>query len=174
MHIIIDGYNLIRQSDLLRRHERTSLEAGRLALVRRVAAYQKARPHRLTVVFDGHQGDSPTEQRDVLEGVLVVYSRRGERADELIKRMVEKSGEETVVVTSDREIASFAARRGKTTIPSPEFEARLMGLSEHRPSEDAAWEERNNEDDHEGRRKKGPARRLSKRERAIRETLRKL
>ena len=29
MHIIVDGYNLIRQSDSLRGHERQSLEAGR-------------------------------------------------------------------------------------------------------------------------------------------------
>jgi ribulose-phosphate 3-epimerase len=33
MHIIIDGYNLIRQSDFLRHFERRSLEAGRQALL---------------------------------------------------------------------------------------------------------------------------------------------
>jgi len=173
MHIIIDGYNLIRQSDVLRRYERTSLEAGRLALVHRVAAYQKLRPHRLTVVFDGLQGDSPTEQRDLLEGVLVVYSRRGETADDVIKRMVEKSGEEIVVVTSDQGIAAFVARRGGTAIPSPEFEARLMGLPQNPPAGDPEADEKNNSE-REGRKKKGPSRRLSKREKAARTKIRKL
>ncbi len=37
MHIIIDGYNLIRQSDALRRYERLSLEEGRNALIRSVS-----------------------------------------------------------------------------------------------------------------------------------------
>ena len=38
MHIIVDGYNLIRQSDVLRGHERKSLEAGRKALIRSLAS----------------------------------------------------------------------------------------------------------------------------------------
>jgi predicted RNA-binding protein with PIN domain len=173
MHIIIDGYNLIRQSDVLRRYERTSLEAGRMALVHRIAAYQKLRPHRLTVVFDGREGDSPTEQRDLMEGVLVVYSRRGERADDVIKRMAEKSGEEIVVVTSDHGIADFVARRGGTAIPSPEFEARIAGLPQG-PPEGAPEAELTDNDDREGRKKKGPARRLSKRQKAARAKMRKL
>ncbi len=34
MHIIIDGYNLIRQSDRLRKAERLALEEGRTAGLR--------------------------------------------------------------------------------------------------------------------------------------------
>ena len=175
MHIIIDGYNLIRQSDVLRRYERSSLEAGRLALVRRIAAYQKARPHRLTVVFDGREGDSPTEQRDVLEGVLVVYSRRGERADDLIKGMVEKSGDEVLVVTSDRGIADFVARRGGAAIPSPEFEAILMSVPQSPQKTDRqARAEGKDNGQRESLKKKGPSHRLSKREKATQKRLRKL
>jgi len=37
MHIVIDGYNLIRQSDSLRRLEKFSLEEGRNGLIKKVA-----------------------------------------------------------------------------------------------------------------------------------------
>ena len=56
MHIIVDGYNLIRQSDTFRHSERKSLEEGRNALIRSLAGYRKLRGHRITVVFDGWVG----------------------------------------------------------------------------------------------------------------------
>ncbi len=123
MHIIVDGYNLIRQSDVLRGHERQSLEAGRKALIRGLAQYKRLRGHRITVVFDGWEGGSPLEERDLAGGVAIIYSRLGEKADEVIKRLVAAGSEEILVVTSDREIATFAARRGKSSIASPEFAA---------------------------------------------------
>ena len=64
MHIIVDGYNLIRQSDILRLHERQGLEAGRKALVHLLAGYRRSRGHRITVVFDGWLGGPPQEERD--------------------------------------------------------------------------------------------------------------
>jgi len=88
MHIIIDGYNLIRQSDALRRMERTSLEAGRKALIRRLVPYRRSRGHRISVVFDGWQNGPACEERDREQGIDILYSCRGERADDLIKRMI--------------------------------------------------------------------------------------
>jgi len=48
--ILIDGYNLIRQSDILRNYERQSLEAGRRALISKLIEYEKRRGHKITVV----------------------------------------------------------------------------------------------------------------------------
>jgi predicted RNA-binding protein with PIN domain len=166
MHIIVDGYNLIRQSDLLRLQERISLEAGRKALLRMLAGYRRARGHRITVVFDGWAGGSPTEERDLAGGVEIIYSRLGEKADEVIKRMVEKAGEETLVVTSDREIAVFTERRGKTAIASPAFAALLDGIaSGPEPDTVPEPEEEEEEDRGSAAKKKGPARRLSRQKR---------
>jgi len=81
MHIIVDGYNLIRQSDTFRQSERKSLEEGRNALIRSLAGYRKLRGHRITVVFDGWVGGSPLEERDRALGVEIIYSRLGEKAD---------------------------------------------------------------------------------------------
>ena len=177
MHIIVDGYNLIRQSDSLRRYERISLEEGRRALVKSLADYRKLRGHRITVVFDGWEGGSPTEERDCAGGVEIIYSRLGEKADEVLKRLLRTGTEEIMVVTSDREIATFAARRGKSAIPSPDFTARLDRLAAAPSSEPGAAGKTPDEEDDDRRTatgKKGPARRLSKQKRAALARIRKL
>lgn len=172
MHIILDGYNVIRQSDAFRAFERSSLEEARSALLRSVALYQQAKGHRVTVVFDGWAGDSPLEERDRLGRVEIVYSRKGEKADEVIKRMVDRSGEETIVVTSDREVASYADRHGGSAVSSLEFERVLRKV----PQEDEARGNPAPADDEEKRpaKGKGPARRPSRRERAYQSRFRKL
>ena len=50
LEIIIDGYNLIRQSRSLRRLDAQSLEQGREALLERLIAYHQVRGHPITVV----------------------------------------------------------------------------------------------------------------------------
>jgi hypothetical protein len=174
MHIIIDGYNLIRQSDALRSAERRSLEEGRTALLRGLARYKRARGHKITVVFDGWEGGSPQEERDLAGGVAIIYSRLGEKADEVIKRLVAAGSEELLVVTSDREIATFAARRGKAAIASPDFAARLDQIAAGDPSAAPPEAGEDGEDDRSGAKRKGPARRLSKQQRASLARIRKL
>jgi predicted RNA-binding protein with PIN domain len=177
MHIIVDGYNLIRQSDAFRRYERISLEEGRRALVRSLADYRKLRGHRITVVFDGWEGGSPTEERDRAGGVEIIYSRLGEKADEVIKRLLQTASEEILVVTSDREIVTFAARRGKTSIASLAFAESLERIAAG-PLSDAdtsvETEEEEDGDRHAAAKKKGPARRLSKQKRTALARIRKL
>jgi len=119
MRIVVDGYNLIRQSDTLKRIDKLSIEAGRRELIKRLARYARHRGHRITVVFDGWMAGSPTEEREVVGGITVIYSKRGEKADEVIKRLVRQTGEETVVVTSDREVAGAASRAGAVAVPAP-------------------------------------------------------
>jgi predicted RNA-binding protein with PIN domain len=176
MHIIVDGYNLIRQSDTFRHSEMKSLEEGRNALIRSLAGYRRLRRHRITVVFDGWEGGSPTEERDLAGGVEIIYSRLGEKADEVIKRLLGKGSEEILVVTSDREIATFAARRGKTAIASPAFASLLDGIAAGSIADTpAADTETEAEDDrHAAAKRKGPSRRLSKQKRAALARFKKL
>jgi uncharacterized protein len=174
MHIIVDGYNLIRQSDALRQYERTSLEAGRRALLRGLADYRRHRGHRITIVFDGWVGGSPLEERDRAGGMDIIYSRLGEKADEVIKRLVAAGSDEILVVTSDREIAAFAARRGKSSIDSREFAGKLDRLAAAPDADVPAEGEEENTDHPVAGKKKGPARRLSKQKRAALARIRKL
>jgi len=178
MHIIIDGYNLIRQSDSLRRVERLSLEAGRDELIRRVAAYRRSRGHRVTVVFDGWMTGPAREERHRRDSVHIIYSGRGETADEVIGRMARaERGREIVVVSSDREVAEGAMKAGGVAISSPEFERRMGdGETAVVPRGDEIYEEQEDEDlaPRPGTAKKGSARKRSKRERQARRSLGKL
>ena len=178
MHIIIDGYNLIRQSDALRRYERLSLEAGRNALIRSLSHYKQQRGHKVTIVFDGWQGGPAEEERDKLSGIDIIYSRKGEKADEVIKRMVQDRSEEVVVVTSDRGIADFVSRRGGTAISSQDFDE-LLGRAKTdvngRARRAAERLDKEEDDPTIGRvKRKGPSRRLSRRKKSAVERIRKL
>lgn len=175
MHILIDGYNLIRQSIELRRFERQSLEAGRKALIDWLVGYRRRKGHAITIVFDGWINGSPQEERDYCAGIAIIYSSRGVKADDVIKRIVSVSDEEILVVSSDREITSHAARRSKAALSSLEFESivnKCLGAQA-----DSEFFDSKNEDEEEDNRhssKKGPARKLSRAQRLAQTKIRKL
>lgn len=173
MYILIDGYNLIRQSVFLQRYERRSLEAGRLALMTKLSDYKRKKDHRITVVFDGWKGGSVEEERDRHENIEIIYSRHGEKADDVIKRITDQTAEETIVVSSDRDIASYITRQGKTSLSSLEFET-IMNRAIS-PSFGGMYRQEG-EDGRGGhkRKKKGPARRLPRTKRHAQTKIKKL
>ena len=174
MHIIIDGYNLIRQSDSLRYQEKHSLEAGRRALILSLSEYKRGKRHNITVVFDGWKDGSVQEERDRQGNITIIYSQRGEKADDVIKRLADSSSEETIIVSSDREIASYVTRRGKTALSSNEFEM-LMNKAAVESSFDnfASRKEADDEPVHHPL-KKGPAKRLPRTKRHKQTKIKKL
>jgi len=179
MHIIVDGYNLIRQSDHLRRAEKFTLEEGRHSLIRFLVPYRERKGHRLTVVFDGWDGGSFHEERDREGGIDIIYSRKGEKADDLIKRMAERSGDELVVVTSDRDIGHFVERCGGTVVTSQTFEGIVNGDQPMTSSPSYNHVTMDKEDDDllqekKGTKKKGPAKKTSRKEREYNKRLVKL
>ncbi|MEN6509525.1 MAG: NYN domain-containing protein [Smithella sp.] len=174
MHILIDGYNLIRQSIDLKRFERHSVEAGRKALIDWLSRYRKRKDHSITVVFDGWISGSAQEERDYLSGIQIIYSSRGVKADDVLKRITASTDEEILVVSSDREISSFASRKGKATLSSIEFES-IVNRQLTASGND--FPEQKDEDEEESRHqtgKKGPARRLPRAKRKAQTKIRKL
>lgn len=162
LHVIIDGYNLIRRSPSLRSFDRRDLEEGRSELIRRLATYKKARSVPITVVFDGWDQGGFSGSHTKERGIHVLFSRRGERADEIIARKAREMREKALVVTSDRAVQREAQRHGATVIPSEEFEARMEiasrleeGIAPAEPLRDLT--------SYKGTRKKGPSRRLPRR-----------
>ena len=123
-HLIIDGYNLIACHAGTGRWGLQS-EMARESLLRDLAAYRQRKGHAMTVVFDGWQHGQPIESREHRAGVLVIYSRRGERADQVIQRLVREYGTDCAVVSSDREIVNTARSHGAFTITAQEFAGRL-------------------------------------------------
>jgi predicted RNA-binding protein with PIN domain len=172
MFIIIDGYNLIRQSDILRRFERKSLEAGRNALIAKLVEYEKRKAHKITLVFDGGKSDWLDEGRDREGKINIIYSRRGERADDVIKRIAAQTAGEIIVVSSDREISSYATSLGKTALASPEFEMIMNNTISSSQRQTTAPQK--NEINERQSKKKGPARRLPRAKRKTQSKIGKL
>ena len=173
LHVLIDGYNLIRQSLALSVIERRSLEEGREALLERLLAYKKAKHHTITVVFDGANADVHMERRTRWKGVSVVFSPPGELADSVIKRIVTRERERAVVVTSDREVADFAAEHGAATIGSLEFENK-MKMATHLDMNETDFAESEGDGWTPTTKKRGPSHRRSKRDRKRHTKTRKL
>ncbi len=109
------------------------------------------------------------EDWSVVGGIRVVYSRLGEKADSVIKRIISKEKGVWIVVTSDRDIVSYAWSSGSIPISSEDF---LKAINRSKYEEDITY----NKDDEEYLKseRKGNPRKLSKRERAIRHILQKL
>jgi predicted RNA-binding protein with PIN domain len=129
MWLILDGYNVIRQWPELAQLDRADLEAGREALLQALRAYRQAKGHRITVVFDGVDEPSVSGTQGRAAGVEVRYSRRGERADDVIARMVaEARSEAVVVVSSDHEVLDAARRNRATGMGADEFIDRLEAV----------------------------------------------
>ena len=174
MHLVIDGYNLIRQSAMLSAREELSLQLGRDALLERLRQYKRLRSHRITVVFDAANKPNVAEERSQHKGIRIIYSGQGATADTVIKRICRNEGEKVVLVTTDRELASYAEGCGSVAIDSQDFEARMeMALYvDVKGVEEEDEEERWHPD--KGTRKKGPAKRLSKKERRRRQKWQKV
>lgn len=55
--ILVDGYNVIRNTAGLAAAEHISLQHGREALLQQIAARYRHTPHRVIVVFDGQESN---------------------------------------------------------------------------------------------------------------------
>jgi uncharacterized protein len=120
-HLIIDGYNLLGLTGRLS----ARLERAREELLRTLASYRHRTGHPLTVVFDGWQQGQPMEQQEHRAGVEVIYSKRGEKADQVIQRLVREYGTDCAVVSSDREIVNVARSHRAFVMGAQEFAAKL-------------------------------------------------
>ena len=141
-------------------------------LVDLLAAYKRIKGYRITVVFDGGQAPAGMPRRDRLKGIELRYSSPGVLADAEIKRIASREKQGVLVVSSDRDIIEHASSEGAAVIGSSDFEERLSMIQYflHKGSEDAddasAWQG--------STRKKGPSRRLSKRQRRNRRRIAKI
>ena len=169
MHLIIDGYNLLHVSRSLIHLNAIQLQWERDRLIDQLSTYQKLKPCGITVVFDGWQGGWNTEKRERKKGVDLIYSKLGEKADEVIKRLVKGEGSGAVVITSDREVTRFAERMAIPVIPSEQFQEKLEVSTDQL---EEIFEE--GEEEEKAFKKKGLSRRLSKKEKRAKAALRKL
>lgn len=107
-HLLVDGYNVTKTGygELALDVQRARLLAGLGALAARTGA-------ETTLVFDGTDRAAPLAPASP-RGVRLLFSRQGETADEVLRRLVrhEPAGRPLVVVSSDKEVADGVRRAG--------------------------------------------------------------
>ena len=170
MHLIIDGYNLLYCGRTQIKMNQIELQWERDRLINQLSNYRKRKPSEMIVVFDGWLGGWSTEKREREKGIDLIFSKLGEKADEVIKRLVGEKGSGVWVITSDRDISKYAERMGVPVIPSEQFRKKMESPAitvQNRYKEEE-------EEKGEGVKKKGPSRRLSKKEKRLRAALKKV
>ena len=125
--VIVDGYNLILRSSRLKPGPNRTLRESRDKLVNLLSWMMGANDVRYLVVFDGTEAGG----RDEPSGrVQVTYSRPPDKADDVIRRLVEKKvgGDEAItVVTADIEVARHARAMGADVSLADLFLAAALG-----------------------------------------------
>lgn len=112
-HLVVDGYNVTKTG-----FGDVSLEQQRTRLVTSLGGLVAQSGAEVTVVFDGAERlpVAPAAPR----GVRVLFSARGQTADEVIRRLVraEPPGRPVIVVSSDKEVAAGVRRAGAYAVAS--------------------------------------------------------
>jgi predicted RNA-binding protein with PIN domain len=175
-HILIDGYNLIGTA-----HD--NLEKTRNDLIEKLREYASQKNHMITVVFDGWKSGQKDQTRITARHVTVIYSRIGDKADDVIIRTLSSSTKPWIVVSSDREISDYAFKKDFASVTSAEFEDKLFlalnGLKYERDDNDMAMSDElikydDDEVDSPSSHRKGNPRKQSKRQKKKIQALRKL
>lgn len=176
IRLVIDGYNYICAALGLSGSHPGGMDptVERDALIEKLVAYKKLKSAKITVVFDGTRSDNLYRSRGTERGIEVAFSRSGEEADTVIKEIAREQGSGLTVVTSDRELGSYCAQHGAVIVSSSEFYDRLAQAL----YADMKGVEEEDDDmqtpSGPGGKRKGPARKLSRKEREKRKKLKKL
>jgi predicted RNA-binding protein with PIN domain len=169
MLLIIDGYNLLHAGRSSLHLNPQELQRQRERLIDELSAYGRRKSCKITVVFDGWQGGWVEETREKKKGIEIIFSKMGEKADEVIKRLVKEKGAGAVLITSDRDVQRHAEKISVPVLRSDQFREK-MGNSANEFRKDLTEEE----EDLRELKRKGPSRKLSKKEKRMRTALKKL
>jgi predicted RNA-binding protein with PIN domain len=136
MHYIVDGNNVMAQTVGWHKDKR----AARRKLIRELTRFVGAHRTNVKVVFDGLPDELFLD--DIrYKSVHILYSGPGADADSRIKDLVRTSSykRDIVVVSSDRDLASFARKQGTKVISSGKFRKMLNEAQKvDRPESDSA------------------------------------
>ncbi|HDQ00401.1 MAG TPA: hypothetical protein ENN22_14635 [bacterium] len=122
-HYIIDGYNFIYDIPRFRKAMDTTLELSRELLVSFLRGYLSVHKVKITLVFDGDAKsiNQPQFRSDVR--MSVVYSKYPQKADDLIKQIIErqKNKKSLFLVSKDTELITFSKHHGANVIAPFQF-----------------------------------------------------
>lgn len=169
LHIIIDGYNLI---GILHK----DMEKAREGLIDLLIDYKKIKNHDITVVFDAYKHGNNFEHTTYRGGIRVIYTRLGQTADDLIKKMISEVRREWIIITSDRDVINHAWSMNSIPISSDVFYEILQKSQRNKTIDvkDTEDFEEINDDDNTAKHQKGRSYTLSKKQKSIKRILNKL
>jgi len=128
--LIVDGYNVVHAwASLKRLLTEASLEAARDKLIDRLSMLGTVTGADVTVVFDSHRSAAAASTQETIDGVHVMFTRKGHSADHAIERIAyaaSQSGDLITVATSDRFQADLVRGMGGAVISSLELERRVI------------------------------------------------
>jgi len=110
--ILVDGYNIIKNSAAFKNVEARNLAAARDALVTQLVNRYRHTPHRVLLIFDG---DGASEQVSHDRRIHIIYSRHGETADNVIARLAAEAraaGREIEMYSNDGEVRNAVSIQG--------------------------------------------------------------
>jgi predicted RNA-binding protein with PIN domain len=119
--ILVDGYNIIKNTPELLAAERRSLAAAREALAHKLSVKYRHTPHQVIVVFDGQQ---PRESEEHVQRVRLIYTAQGQTADGVIARLAREAagrGQTVVVASNDWEVRGSVKEAGGHSASSQEL-----------------------------------------------------
>jgi len=169
--VIVDGYNLLHVFPQLSVRREELLENARNRLIEKLSRYKRQKNVSVAIVFDGWKGGMPTQNQEIIKGIKIIYSKLGEKADEVIKHIIANSSEEVIVVSSDREIRDFAEKHNTVSVSSSEFEKKIEEALFYQMK---GYDEEDYEEREISTKKRGNPKKLSKAERKKRAKTKKL
>lgn len=132
--IVIDGYNIIRNTPSLRAAEARGLASARDALLALVVARYRHTPHHVIVVFDGDGAVQTTHPLRCGIGSQVIFTRTGETADDVIIRLaglIGGQGREVTVASNDWAVRLGGASHGAAAATVDDLARRLNAAPGH-------------------------------------------
>ena len=132
--VVVDGYNVIHAwPELKQLLSGASLEAARERLVERLSVFGMVAGAEVTVVFDAHHSSARKNSEEIVEGVHVLFTRKGHSADHAIERIAydaSQVGDLITVATSDRFQRDLVRGMGGAVITALELERRVIDAEE--------------------------------------------
>jgi predicted RNA-binding protein with PIN domain len=128
--MIVDGYNVVHAwASLKQLVSGASLEAARDKLIERLAVLGMVAGAEVTVVFDAHRSAAKANSEENVDGVRVIFTRKGYSADHVIERIAyeaEQSRDVITVATSDRFQRDMVRGMGGAVISALELERQVV------------------------------------------------
>ncbi len=129
--VLVDGYNLIRQSGAFSDLAEADLGAARQQLVDRLCNYAGFTGAEVWAVFDAYRVKGRGPREDDFHGVRVIYTEKDETADAFIERASREAGKRRVrVVSSDAQVQQISLGHGALRASSREFLEEMSACEE--------------------------------------------